>query len=504
MRAQSSADPYQAGLRFAAAGRHADAIVSFQAALAQKPDDTRTLFALGNTARALGMPEGACEFFRRVLALEPDRLEALVNLGNLLRETGQAEAAIALLEPALARAPEAPELWLALGSAHRSLDHRGEAERHFREALARHPDYPPALGNLADVLADRGEIDEALALYDRALKRNGAQPQARLNRAVLHFLKGNLKEGWRDYAARLKLPGKAPRRDHRIAAWSGGPLKKSRLLVMVEQGVGDQLMFASCIPGLAARAAETGASVILECEPRLEPLFARSFPGVKVMPSDLEAKGAVVTARYGWLKSLGGANAATDMGTLPRWLRPDLDSFPSAHAYLVPDADEKGRWQAWLAEQGTGRFIGICWRSGKSGGDRDLQYAPLSAWADFLRDLNGEIVSVQYDATPDEIAELERLSGRAIHMPPGIDQKQELDRACALLSALDAVVTAPTAVSWLAAGAGIPTWKVLYDTSWTAFGQAHEPFAPACRCLMPDEPGNWPEVFAKARAALKI
>ena len=42
------------------------------------------------------------------------------------------------------------------------------------------------------------------------------------------------------------------------------------------------------------------------------------------------------------------------------------------------------------------------------------------------------------------------------------------------------VVSAPTAVSWLAAGVGTPTYKVLYDTSWTALGQTYEPFAPAC------------------------
>ena len=55
--------------------------------------------------------------------------------------------------------------------------------------------------------------------------------------------------------------------------------------------------------------------------------------------------------------------------------------------------------------------------------------------------------------TPDEIAALEAISGRKIIVPQGIDQKNELDRACAMLSALDLVVSAPTAVSWLAAGA---------------------------------------------------
>src|SRR6202012_767599 len=115
----------------------------------------------------------------------------------------------------------------------------------------------------------------------------------------------------------------------------------------------------------------------------------------------------------------------------------------------------------------------------------------------FIRDLPGTPVSVQYDATADEIAALEAISGRRIVGPQSIDQKQELDRACALLWALDAVVTAPTAVSWLAAGAGVPTYKILYDTSWTALGQTHEPFAPSCRCVMPKSRGDWADAFAQ-------
>jgi hypothetical protein len=87
-------------------------------------------------------------------------------------------------------------------------------------------------------------------------------------------------------------------------------------------------------------------------------------------------------------------------------------------------------------------------------------------------------------------------------VPEGIDQKNELDRTSAMLSALDAVISAPTAVSWLSAGVGTPTWKVLYDTSWTALGQAHEPFAPACRLAMPQSRGDWPSAFRKVIRAL--
>jgi Flp pilus assembly protein TadD len=479
---------YEQGLKLSASGRHAEAITNFEAALARDPADIRVLFALGNTARALGMARASEDFFRRVLALDPGRIEALVNLANLLRTGGRFEAARLLLEPALARNPDAPELWLTLGSVHREIGDTATAETHYRKALELRADYPAALGNLADLLSDTDRA-EALALYDRAIKREPHNAQARLNRAVLHLLSGNLEAGWRDYAARLKLPGKAPVCDHALPRWDGAPLKNRRLLVTAEQGVGDQIMFASLIPDLVAM----GGHIILECEPRLVSLFARSFPSATVKPSVMESKAGIVAARYGWLKQIGGANLAIEMGSLPKLLRKDLARFPKPHAYLVPEAAPR-----------RGHAIGICWRSGKSGGGRSLQYAPLQAWADFLRDVPGEIVSVQYDAAPEEIATLESLSGRQITVPQGIDQKQELDRACALFSTLDAVISAPTAVSWLASAAGVPTCKILYDTSWTAFGQGYEPLAPSCVCVMPDSPGDWRSAFAKALSRLRV
>jgi Flp pilus assembly protein TadD len=491
---------YATGLKLSSQGRHVDAIAQFEQALALQPDDTRVLFALGNTAQMLGLSDAAQQFFHRVLALEPARLEATVNLANLLRATGQFDAAIALLEPALARCPDSAELLLTLGSTFREKGDDARTVAQYRAALALQPNYAPALANLADMLCDAGDRATARTLYDAAIKAEPKNPQARLNRAILHLLNGDLKDGWRDYAARLKVPGKVPAigGEQRLANWTGGPLKRTRLLVRSEQGVGDQILFASLIPDLVARAKAEGGSVVLECEPRLVTLFARSFPAVTVKPASIKSIGGVAVAEYGWLKTCGGATAATLMGSLPRILRGTLESFPAPHRFLVPEAADVAHWKSQFGD----KAVGICWRSGKSGGHRSVQYAPLERWGAALRDLPGTLVSVQYDATPDEVAQLEAISGRTILVPQGIDQKNELDRAAALMAALDAVVTAPTAVSWLAAGVGTRTFKILYDTSWTALGQAYEPFAPSCICVMPRERGDWADVFAQLVTAL--
>ncbi len=495
------ADPYAQGLKHSAKGQHALAIEQFERALAANPEDPRTLFALGNTARALGLSRPAEEFYRRVLCLEPERLEAIVNLANLLRAQAQFAAAEALLKPALAGSPNAPELWLTLGSTYREMGDATRAADHYREAIARRPHYAAALGNLADLLADDGQHDAAMALYDRALKAEPDNAQAKLNRAVLHLLKGDLKPGWRDYAARLKLPGKVPVADHGLPRWSGGTMRRTRLLVTAEQGVGDQIMFASLIPEMAERARADGGSLILDCEPRLADLFARSFPAVTVRSWDIAGREGVTRTRYGWLKAAGGANAFIEMGSLPRILRSDLESFPTPNAFLRPDPAEAERWRAVFAALPR-PLIGVCWRSGLRGGHRAIQYAPLEAWAAFIRDLPGTAICAQYDATDDEIATLSAMSGRKVAMPQGIDQKNDLDRAAAMLSRLDAVASAPTAVSWLAAAAGVPTYKILYDTSWTSFGQSYEPFAPSALCMMPRRRGDWTDVFAQTLAKL--
>ncbi|HYS46855.1 MAG TPA: hypothetical protein VEM35_10465, partial [Rhizomicrobium sp.] len=124
------------------------------------------------------------------------------------------------------------------------------------------------------------------------------------------------------------------------------------------------------------------------------------------------------------------------------------------------------------------------------------------SWAELLRDVDATFVSAQYDATGEEIAALEQMSGRKLLMPEKLDQKNELDRTCAMLCAFDTLVSAPTAVSWLAAGAGVRTLKLLYSPVWTAMGRDHEPFAPSCDCLVPAAPGDWQDVFRQATTRL--
>jgi ADP-heptose:LPS heptosyltransferase len=243
--------------------------------------------------------------------------------------------------------------------------------------------------------------------------------------------------------------------------------------------------------------------LIIECEPRLVPLFERSFRPAQVHSYRAISEGGRVFVSYDWLPVAGGADLMLEIGSLPRLLKPNLDCVPEVYAPLVPCPEEIENWRHWLNTLGTKPKIGVCWRSGKLGGLRDVQYAPIALWRAFLASIDAEFVMCQYDERSEEIAELES-SGRQLHIPPGLDQKNEIDRLAGLLAGLDAVVCAPTAVSVLAAAVGTPTLKLTFAGTWTAFGREREPFLPASQIIRPRQAGDWAEAFSLAAQALAL
>ena len=100
-----------------------------------------------------------------------------------------------------------------------------------------------------------------------------------------------------------------------------------------EQGIGDEIWFASIVPELIERA--RGCTVL--CAPKLVSLFARSFPDAHVTAKlDAIAPGEVFDVQ------VAAASAA-------RWLRPTLASFPNRPSYLIADPQRVAYWRERIA-----------------------------------------------------------------------------------------------------------------------------------------------------------
>jgi len=495
------------------AGRLHEALGLLEQGLTRFGEDAAILFLLGTTARRLDLSEAAISFFSRVLRIEPGRREAILTLAAVYREAARFGDAIALLQPAVAAAPEDAGLWLALGTALRESDDLPTARVFLEEARRLAPKDAKTIAALADLTSDEGREDAALELYDEALALAPKDAQLRLNRALLALHLGRSDQGWTGYEARLSVPGRMIAPPAGLRRWdAAGTLAGTRgtVLLLGEQGIGDQLWFASCLGAAEAVQSAAYGTLRLEVEPRLVALLARSFPQIDVRPFAPVRRGDRLHYEA---KDRPACAAWLPLGSLPGHFLKELQD--DARGYLRPCAEQQARWRDWLQSEAgarglSGPRLGIAWRSGKGGAARRRHMAGLEAWARMARtwrqSTGGPVVALQYDAQDSELEALRTLSGGDILVPEGLDQRSDIDGACALISALDRVVGAPISVTTQAAALGVPTAKLVWDKAWNALGREIDPFAPSCRILSPRtvgaSPGDWGAVFSQAEAWL--
>lgn len=447
-----------------ARGSLPSALDAYGAAHQLAPLAHEPLCGLGHAALDLGMADRAVRFFEEALSREPGLAAAACGLARALSRLSRHGDAVEALKGALALSPATASLWLQLGTIVRETGDTHNAAIFYREALRLSPRSAEALGNLGDLAFDDGKIDEAFQFYERALAIAPENAQLHVNHAAALLARGEVLRGWAEYEWRLKLKGRM--RFPNLPRWQGEAPSGRRLLVLAEQGIGDEIAYASFIPDLCAR-----ADVTFACAPRLVDLFARSFPQARVIAMPDEAP--------------KDFSCAVDLASLPHLIGPWPGLCKVANGYLRADTQKARDWADWLCALGPKRKIGLSWRSGKLSGLRALQYPPLELWASFARQFDAEFVCIQYGAEDAEIAAFEAISGVRLAVPPHLDQKNALDDTAALIEGLDGAVCVANAVAWMAAGLGVPTFKIQLHRSWTAGGAEVEPMAPKCRTIRP-------------------
>lgn len=456
-------------------GDYVTALGLYQDILAINPVDPNALFGAANIAAATGQPEAAVALYQTLLQIEPNSVEAINNLGSTLRKMGRHAESIDIVREAVNRNPQEARLWHNIAATLSQRHEPGDTDHailFYEEALRLDPTLPEPFSNYAMLLCIRGDWEKGLSLHRKALELAPENPKLQLNYAVDLLTAGQIEEGWRLYEARLAraMPQSIDYR-HGLPRWQGEKLDGKRILVSGEQGLGDQIFFANCLPDIIAAAQH----VTIDVEPRLVPLFRRSFPGTLVHASTPTGDDGRIVYTYDWLD--GKHDYACPIGSLPLYLRNDLQSFPATGGYLKADPAQVTSWRKRLGKLGPEPKIGICWRSGLRTADRQRFYTELSAWGPILTLPGLRFVNLQYDDCTEELAAAAQQFGIAITNFTDLDQRNDLDETAALISALDMVITAPTAVQAMAGALGVPT--LLLGASWLALGTDHFPFQPS-------------------------
>ena len=203
------------------------------------------------------------------------------------------------------------------------------------------PDDAIAHFNRGNIARSLGKLVEAGAALETALRLAPNLAAAHWNCAYSYLLAGDFARGWREHEWREQA-GEVALDHYPQPRWKGESLEGRTILVHAEQGIGDEILFGSCLPELILRA---GHCVIV-CEPRLAPLLQRSFPAATV---------------HGYTRRQDRVNAALPSGSmcrfqseaLPLYLRPTRESFPRRQRFLKADGSQIADWKHRFEQLGA-------------------------------------------------------------------------------------------------------------------------------------------------------
>jgi len=489
-------------------GHQHKALMTYEHAFQLDPNDPELLVNLGLTAWNLKLIEGAAKMFQLYIDAKPDSPLGYNNLGSVQCDMGQPDIAIETLRMAIMRMPHETILWNSLATVLAEEGRADESLVFYNEAIRLEPGFARPFHNLGYAYQHLGQLEEALANYDRALERvvdTTERRETRHSRSICLIGAGKLEEGFREYEIRNDERFRAYVYHHvKAPKWNGEDIAGKKVLLVGEQGLGDEFMFANILPDVE-KAVGANGKLQIAVDPRLISLFQRSFPKAEVGGYEdrtlIDANDGNKAFRL--VPFAAGGNEPdfwAPMGSALQYYRKSLADFPH-QAFLKPDPARVAEFRA-LLDKMPGKKIGICWRSMMLGAKRAKYYSPVDAWGPILKTPGVTFVNLQYGDCADELKRMQEKFGVTVEVIPGLDLRDDIDGAAALSAALDLVISAPTAAAATAASVGAEVWFLTAGRTWPQLGTDEFPWYADTKVISPEKFGDWSEVMFKTGARL--
>ena len=422
------------------------------------------------------------------MALNDTDPRLLNSLAVLYLKLQRLDEAVPLLQRASDKNPEFLPARTNLGIIHTIEGNIDAAKEQFNWVLDRSPEDIDAIRNAVMLYDEQGDYDAAIMLLDRYLHLAPESDDARYMASLYALRRGDWQLGWQGYEYRWSRLG-VPKRLKGVPIWHGETLEGKRILVTDEQGIGDQLLFAGCIPQLV----EAGADVRLLCAPKLKELFSESLSQVHVLAAGQDdMRLAHETFDY-----------QIAVGSLPGFFRQSEAQILALSAYLSVAPIRLDRCRARLDELGAGLKVGISWRGGALRTGQLLRSIPLAQWGPLLAVPGVHFVNLQYIDCASEIREVERHTGVRLHTwQPILDDYAE---TAALTASLDLVISVCTSIVSLAAALGQRTWILTpVSAGWMFKTEGDKsPWFPQAQLFRQSAPRQWSEQMNAVVNSLK-
>ena len=374
----------------------------------------------------------ALPLINEVLEHYPDNDATLNFMGYIHLMGDQPALAYQYFRRALQESPGNKALWTSLGRAYHELDMYDDAVKCFLKSAEIDNGYALAYSNAAASFVQMSEWKAAQDVCNLALETDPNDKNAQLNLAHAYLAQGEWVKGWKQWG--LSLGGKFRKEwvygDE--TRWDGEAGKN--IIIYGEQGLGDEIFYGSCIPDAIA----ISNKVYIDCDPKLEGLFKRSFPEAEVHGTRLEQHPE-------WLMDKTFDHRC-GIGGLPEFFRHDSKDFPR-ETYLTADPERRQMWRGLFDSWGK-KVIGITTHGGLKHTNKKGRKLTKDDIQSLLNRKDLILISLDYEVD-------EKIDG--VKYFPFATQSKDYDDTAALIAELDAVIGVNTTAQHCAAALGVKT-----------------------------------------------
>lgn len=369
-----------------------------------------------------------------------------------------------------------PEL-IDKGNEYRSLHQPAKALECYAQAMVQDPESFSAFNNYGNVMREIGFPRRGLPFLQYALELDPTNVTAKFNIAISYLLMGDYERGWPAYETRWQyehLNGTEPKFSQ--PRWTGEDLSGKTILVVGEQGHGDNIQFIRFLVDLHSR----GAKILLQVTNSLIPLLSSTPIISRVEP-------------YG--TDMGEFDYWVPIMSLPGVLGITLDKIPLVQNYITADPDQIKVWQERLGPKYKMR-VGFAWTGRKDSWLNQHKSVPFEVMLEMIKsNPQYEWINLQIDGS--EAEELALAEAGVSRFPGTIGSFAD---SAALMMNLDVVIGVDSANSHLAGALGRPTWIMLnnYATDWRwLVDRDSSPWYSTVRLFRQPSMGDWRSVTKK-------
>ena len=355
------------------------------------------------------------------------------------------------------------------------------------ESIKKGPETADLLRLNARLLLELGQMGRARTSFERLCQELPDDHDANWNLTLLLLLEGQFQQGWARHEDRptarqmgdlLDLGGDP------IPRWGGEPLDGQRMILVGEQGLGDQIQFLRFAPEMATRADVVDVGVAPEIH-----RIAESVSGISTVVSSLPAR-------------RGKYNYWIQLMSLPHFLGLYENNDYSKIHYISPPSVSKDLWKGRLDRQLPLRpRVGIVWAGNESNLEGRNRIDPQDIIDELLTVDDVSFVGLQKGPRAGEIHRIDTHSRL-------VDISNELEDFCetaAVVVNLDLVISVDTAVAHLAGALGRPVWNLIPfipDWRWGVTGE-QTPWYPTMKLIRQRHRSLWRPTLEAVRRDLE-